>query len=203
MWRILIEKYNLKKAAFVLFVLLALFVFQFYSGRPLLKSTKGTVSFFSEAPLENIDATSNNVVSLINTSTNEIAFDIAIKSFHFKKAKMETDFNENFMESAQYPTAVYKGKINEKIDWRKDGTFQVTSNGALAIHGITRERRDTATLKIKNGVVDLASKFSVRIADHQIKVPTLLYKHIAEVVEVKLSVNYSPNDEKQVIASKN
>ena len=179
-----------------------LFAFEFYPKSVLLKSDNGTVSFFSKAPLEDIDATSDNIVSAINMETNEVAFDVGIKSFHFKKGKMETDFNENFMESNKYPVSTYKGKINEKIDWEKDGTQRVTSKGVLTIHGVAKERTDTATVSIKNGVVTLKSNFFVRVADHKIKIPTLLYQHIAEAVSVKLDVSYSAKEEKEVSSKK-
>src|ERR1700751_5814777 len=79
----------------------------------ILKSTDGTVSFFSVAPIENIDATSKHFVSAINTTTNEIVFEVGIPSFQFKNGKMQEDFNQDFMDSDKYPVATYKGKINE------------------------------------------------------------------------------------------
>jgi hypothetical protein len=184
----------------VLAILLA-FVLYAEEKEQLYKSTEGSVSFFSVAPIENIDATSKNIISIINTSTNEIVFDVAIKSFQFKRAKMQTDFNENFMNSAKYPVATYKGKINEKISWDKSGMYKVTSKGILTIHGVAKERTDTATIRIRGGLIRLESKFFVRVADHDIKVPTLLYKHIAEVVSVKLNMSYSESKNANMISA--
>src|SRR5438552_2698707 len=109
----------------------------------LIKSDEGTVSFFSVAPIENIDATSNRVVSVINSSTNEIAFSVSIRSFEFKSKKMQTDFNEDFMDSDKYPVANYKGKINEDVNWKREGTYKITAKGVLTIHGASKERVDT------------------------------------------------------------
>ena len=47
------------------------------------------ISFFSEAPLENIDATSNNLSAVLNTTNNEIVFSVPIQTFKFKKEKMQ------------------------------------------------------------------------------------------------------------------
>jgi FlaG/FlaF family flagellin (archaellin) len=156
----------------------------------LYKSNEGNVSFFSKAPLEDIDANSKNIVSAINTATNEIAFSVGINSFLFKKEKMKQDFEEDYLQSDKYPEATYKGKISGKINWGKDGSYQVTSKGTLTIHGVGKERTDTATVTIKDGRVSLKSSFLVTVADYNIKIPELVFKKIAEVVAVKLEVSY-------------
>src|SRR5258708_2971172 len=79
------------------------------------KFNNGKVSFFSEAPVENIEAHSASLNSILNTMTNEIAFIVPINSFQFKKQLMQQHFNEKYVESDKYPEAAYKGKINEKI----------------------------------------------------------------------------------------
>jgi hypothetical protein len=156
----------------------------------LYKSEKGSVSFFSEAPLENIDALSKNMVSVMNVSTGEIVFSVKISSLQFKNPKMQEDFNENFMESSQYPVAVYTGKINEPINWSRDGTYKIAAKGKLSIHGITKERTDSATISITGGSIVLNSLFSVRVADHGVRIPKILFEKIAEIVAVKLSISY-------------
>ncbi len=112
---------------------LILFAFAFHAEAQLYKSSEGSVSFFSKAPLEDIDATSKKIVSMINPSSNEIVFGVAIETFQFKIPKMQEDFNEDFMESTKYPDATYKGKINEKINWEKDGSYTITSKGVLTM----------------------------------------------------------------------
>lgn len=180
----------MKKATLLIFL-----AFTIQLKAQVYKSSEGIVSFFSVAPIENIDATSNDIVSLINTSTNEIVFRVPISTFQFKKKKMQTDFNENFMESEKYPDAAYKGKINKKIDWAKNGTYKITSKGKLTIHGVENERTDTATVSIKNGKITMKGEFKVRVADHNIKIPKLLFEKIAEVVTVKFNMSYSPYKE--------
>ena len=189
----------MKKAIFILLGFLVLVAFEFYPGSGILKSERGEVSFFSKAPIEDIDATSKNLVSVINTGTNEIAFYVSINSFQFDKPKMQTDFNENFMESGKHPVSSYKGKINEKIEWGKDGTHRITSKGILTIHGVAKERTDTATVNIKDGAVSMKSDFLVRVTDHNIKIPQLLYRNIAEVVSVKLNVSYVEGTDEEML----
>ena len=71
----------------------------------------GKITFFSKAPLENIEAVNNEVTSILDTKKGEFAFVVLIKSFKFQKALMEEHFNENYMESNTFPKANFKGTI--------------------------------------------------------------------------------------------
>src|SRR5690349_13857977 len=91
------------------------------------KASKGEVTFYSYAPLEDIKATSTQVNSFIATDKKEVVFIIPMRSFQFAKALMQEHFNEKYIESDKYPQATYKGKINEDVDFKKPGAYQLTS----------------------------------------------------------------------------
>ena len=65
------------------------------------------------------------------------------------------------MESAKYPQAKFRGKINEKIDYAKAGENKVTCTGDLTIHGVTKPVTLTGTLTVSDANVMLDSKFVV------------------------------------------
>jgi hypothetical protein len=179
----------MKRAAPVLLFLLLSVI---KTNSQVCEFNNGKASFFSEAPIENIDAHSAALASALNTATNEIVFVVPVNSFQFKKALMQEHFNEKYMESDKYPQATYKGKINEKIDWTKDGTYKITSTGAFTVHGVSRERTDTAQAIISQGKIAIEGAFWVKLADHHITIPKLLFKNIAEVINVKFSGEYLP-----------
>lgn len=162
-------------------------------AQPVYSAKEGTATFFSEAPLENIDATSSSVNSFINTSNGEIVFIIPITSFKFQKSLMQEHFNENYMESGTYKNAQYKGKINEPVDFTKDGTYNVSSTGLLTIHGVEKERTIYGSIAVKDGQAKLDSKFKVKLADHDVKIPKVVTENIAEEVEVTLAATYVPH----------
>lgn len=149
-----------------------------------------TLSFFSATPMEDIDATTSKGVSAINLKTGAVYFKVAVNTFKFKKPLMEEHFNENYMESDKYPTAEFKGKIIDNIDLHKDGTYNVTVEGTLSMHGVDKVYREKATLTVQAGKPAATAKFNVKLADHHIKIPTLVVKNIAEVVEVTIKANY-------------
>ena len=150
------------------------------------------ISFFSSSPLENIEAVNKACKPIINTATNDVQMKIVISAFQFDKPLMQEHFNENYMESDKYPDAIFKGKINEPVDWTKDGEYKVTVTGKLTIHGVEKERTVDGTVKISGQQVTISSKFNIHIADHNIKVPSLYVQNIAEDVEVKLNAVLEP-----------
>lgn len=166
----------------------------FFCKAQIYKSVdKGlNVSFFSETPLENIDAKSNIGSSLLNTSTDSVAFRLPISSFQFDKALMQEHFNENYMETPTYPNATFRGKINEKVDYKKDGIYKVTCTGKLNIHGVEQLRTINGTITVKGNDVILDSQFFVKTADHKIDVPKVVFEKIAESIKITVNAKYAP-----------
>ena len=56
----------------------------------------------------------------------------------------------------------------------------------LLLHGVTQSRTITATAVVKNGTITISSMFNIKLVDHKIQVPTLVFQKIAEVIEVSL-----------------
>jgi hypothetical protein len=71
----------------------------------------------------------------------------------------------------------------------------------LTIHNVPKERTDTATVTVANGKINIKGEFAVRIADHGIKIPTLVIKKIAEVVTVKFDEEYTTGGTKEKVAT--
>ncbi len=173
-------------------IILFLLIFQRSFSQSIFVSNKGEVSFYSKAPIEDIDATSNSMNSILNISTGEIVFVVPMTSFKFKKALMQEHFNEKYVESDKFPNATYKGKIAETIDYSKDGEYTVTSEGTLSIHGVEKPRKETGKITISNGEIRVQSEFRVAVKDHDIEIPKLLTENIADTVKVNFSAKYLP-----------
>ncbi len=152
----------------------------------------GKITFFSRAPLENIEAINNDVTSILDTKKGEFAFVVLIKSFRFKKALMQEHFNENYMESRTFPKAIFKGNITglSKINFVKDGSYPVTVNGDLTIHGVTKKIEAAGTIIIDQGNISAASKFGVKVKDYNVKIPSIVVNKISETVEVSVDCKY-------------
>ena len=151
-------------------------------------SKNGSVSFYSKAPLEDIEAHSKQMSGVIKADTRAVAFSMPINSFKFQKSLMQQHFNEKFLESHKYPKATFTGNLVENIDVSKPGTHNVSVQGKLTIHGVTKDRTIKGTVVSDGSKLQLTSDFKVKVADHKIKIPKLVFENIAEVVDVHLDM---------------
>lgn len=181
---------RINKLLVLLFILYVAFIASACAQTYAAKNIKLTI--FSSTPLEDIKAASNSASGILIASTQEIAVQVAIRSLSFDKKLMQEHFNENYMESDKHPTAKFKGVIEPKIDWKKDGEYTVYAKGNLNVHGIDKPRNITGKLSIKNGVVSLSSNFDVACEAHQIKIPSLMFAKIAEVIKVTIQGTFIP-----------
>ena len=154
----------------------------------------GRITFFSKAPVENIEAASNEVTSILNTANGEVAFVALIKSFKFPKALMEEHFNENYMESNTFPKANFKGTITDlgKVNFTKDGTYAVTVKGDLTIHGVTKNIEAPGTVTVSGGKISAGSKFTVKVKDYNIRIPNTVVNNISETINITVDCTYEP-----------
>jgi polyisoprenoid-binding protein YceI len=107
-----------------------------------------------------------------------------ITDFQFPNKLMQEHFNENYLESERYPTAKFVGKITEEVDLSKLGTYPVTAAGNMTIHGVTKPITVKGTIVATATEMKITFAFTVRTEDYKIKVPTLVFNKIAEVIDV-------------------
>jgi hypothetical protein len=153
---------------------------------------KSNLAFFSSTSLENIDAVNSSIKPLFNSKTGAFAMQARQTDFKFKSSFMQEHYNENYMESEKFPFAVFIGKVNEVIDFTKDGVYEVSMTGKLSMHGVELPRVIKGTIAVKGDVITMDSKFDVKVADHNIKVPSLYVAKIAEVIEVTFHSDMLP-----------
>lgn len=154
----------------------------------------GHVDFHSSTPLEDIHADNDKVTSVWDATTGAIEFSMLIKAFVFEKALMQEHFNENYMESNKFPKSTFKGTLSGvKADQlTKEGAYPVTVEGTLTIHGVERPLKSAGMVTVDGkGGIRAESKFQVKPADHDIKIPGAVRKNIAEVIDVTVRMDYT------------
>ena len=171
-------------------LILIAYLFAFKSFGQKHISALNHVSFYSETPMENIEAHTYNAKSIVDLETGEIVFTVPINTFEFKKSLMQEHFNENYMESDKYPKAKFKGKLENFK--KQPGSQKVLAKGILEIHGVSREVSIPGEVQMLKDGVKIKSSFPVRVADYNIKIPNLVAPNIAEYVEVSIDFSYVP-----------
>ncbi|MDP2189456.1 MAG: YceI family protein [Sphingobacteriaceae bacterium] len=177
------------KKIFLLAVVLS-FV-QLAHGQSKYMTRTGTVNFVAEGPVkDDVKAINNQAACVLDVATGDIVFQIAVKSFVFKKALMQEHFNENYLESHKYPKAVLKGKLLqiEKIDFSKNGKYPVVVNGEMDLHGVKKPVNEKGMLEVKDGKIFLNSDFQITLADYNISIPKIVEDKLAKVADVQLAM---------------
>ncbi len=151
---------------------------------------KSVITFFSKALIEDITATNSKTASIFNKQTGELVFSVPIREFQFEKKLMQEHFNEKYMESDKYPKATFSGKLIS-LDTAQANEQHVKAKGKLTIHGVTKDVELSGTAQSGDRIT-LKSKFKVRLADYNVKIPQLMFQNIAEEVEVTVDITYKP-----------
>ncbi len=149
---------------------------------------EGTATFYSSAPLEDIEAHNNKISSILDMSNGNIAFSIAISGFVFEKALMQEHFNEKYLESHLFPTATFSGTLQQ---FDADNPSRTTSaKGKLTIHGVTKKVEVPGTVVVTDGILIINASFFVDLEDYKIKKPKMLWQNIADSIKVTINAQY-------------
>ncbi|MEZ4920710.1 MAG: YceI family protein [Saprospiraceae bacterium] len=147
----------------------------------------GSIDFHSDAPLESIRASSKQLRGVVKPGNNSFAWTVPIQSFQGFNSQLQREhFNENYMESAAYPTAKFSGRIIEQVDYSKKGTQTIRAKGKLSIHGVEQERIIRCTLLVGPNELRVKSEFSVFLSDHQISIPKIVNQKIATEILINV-----------------
>lgn len=150
------------------------------------------ISFSAPTPVEDISGVNTAAKPLLNANTGDLQMKIVMTAFVFEKPLMQEHFNENYVESEKFPNAFFKGKLDQKIDFSKDGEYKVTATGKLTIHGVEKDRTIDGTVSVKGKEITLASVFKVTFADHQIIIPALYSGVIPPDAQIKMNAILEP-----------
>lgn len=146
---------------------------------------KGTIQIHSNAELELIKASTDQLKGLFDTQKKTFAFKISMNSFRgFNSPLQQEHFNENYVETGIYPDASFSGKIIEDDDLTKDGDYIVRAKGLLTVHGVSQERIIRSNLNVKQGKMKLNTSFTVLLADHNIKIPRIVSEKLSAEIKV-------------------
>lgn len=148
----------------------------------------GNISFYSDTPLEKIDAFNKSSTIILDFETGKVESATLIKGFQFEKALMQEHFNENYMESNKYPKAVFQGNLvnYEFIDPVQPGTHACHVAGELSIRDRKKQIEAPCSIEIKDGYVHVNTAFEVQVADFGISIPSVVRDKIAKTLEVKV-----------------
>lgn len=156
-----------------------------YVPAQVFSISQGKINFVSEAKLELIKASSNELKGKLDLSKKIFAFVVKINSFNgFNSPLQKEHFNENYLESDRYPDASFSGKLIEDLNMNTNGEYIIRAKGNLNIHGVVQERIIKSSVSVKDGKIIIKSNFFVQLADHKIPIPKIVHEKLASEIKV-------------------
>jgi polyisoprenoid-binding protein YceI len=135
-------------------------------------TTSATVKFDASTAIDNLPKAENKtVIAALNTTTGSIGFEAAVKNFAFSNPMIQDHFNgANWLNSDKFPSFTYKGNITDlsAVNFAKDGTYQVKTEGVLTVKGIEQKLATPAIIVVKGSVISATADFSFKLADFSI-----------------------------------
>jgi len=177
-------------SSLIVFVLL-IGMTQIVNAQKVFATKSGQIYFNATGALVKIAAVNNQVDSKFVDATGQIIFGVLIKGFKFENQLMEDHFNENYMESTQFPKADFKGYITniKEINFSKDGSYPIQVEGTLTIHGVAQKTTTKGTLTLAQGKPTIVGEFNVKIKDYGIS-GMYIGDKIANQAVIKLNCKY-------------
>jgi hypothetical protein len=130
----------------------------------------------------------NNSATVVLDNAGNLAALALIKGFRFPVALMQEHFNENYMESDEFPKATLRGKLLDFNTFLKDGSQQTLKfKGSLEMHGVINELEMPVQLTFTDSSYTLNTNFDLDSEDYDIVIPAIVRKKISKKMNVTVT----------------
>jgi polyisoprenoid-binding protein YceI len=160
------------------------------------KTRKNLVKFISDASFEEFEGTTDKIDGYVilpgdsltsggNYDSSEAYFEVDLGSLDTGIGLRNRHMREEYLETDKYPYAHFKGKIIQAA--KEEGSdSKVTLAGNFFIHGVERPVTISGSVIPINDSYHVLCNFAVKLSDYNIKIPTLMFLKISEVIELQL-----------------
>jgi hypothetical protein len=184
----------MKKITLLLFVL---FYAAGYTQAQTYKTRDGNIFFNPNKDQTKKDYASNSkeATAVLKVETSEVALLVPMKTFHFNNALLEEHFNDNYLHSDKFPNATYKGKLNgfNKDMLTKDGVYNISSEGQITLHGVTKNFSSPVKLEVKGKTATFNCVFKIKAEEYNIDIPGLVKPKLADETPLAASITFPLN----------
>jgi polyisoprenoid-binding protein YceI len=113
----------------------------------------------------------------------------------FNSPLQKEHFNENYIESNRFPEAQFIGRVIEQIDWAKPGNYPIRAKGDFMLHGLTKNLIIPSQIQvISEQEIRIKSQFKISLSEFGIKIPRMVHKKLAEMIDVSLDCRLIKTD---------
>ncbi|MEX1011554.1 MAG: YceI family protein [Balneolaceae bacterium] len=153
----------------------------------------GYVEFASEATMLSFKGTSNHLTGLIDLEKNLIDFYVDLNTLETGISRRDRDMRTQYLETDQYRYAEFTGSLRDGFNPNLEETQEVVATGQFTIHGVEREIEVSGTLTpLSSDSLRLEASWTVRLEDHNIDRPGVLFLELSEEQKVSISADLAP-----------
>jgi polyisoprenoid-binding protein YceI len=160
---------------------------------------KSSVTFVSNAPLDTMTGKSSKVTGRVNVDPADItkttgSFEVPVVSLRTgNELRDEHLRGDGWLDAKSNPKIHFE--IKEVVpgkkassELKKDKDTKVRVNGTFTAHGISRPVTTDGTVKWSDNVLHIKAKFTIKLEDHQISVPSIVRLKIANEMAVSVDL---------------
>ena len=158
------------------------------------KTATGNIKFVSKTAIEEFSANNDQVTAAFSPKSNAIAFRVQVNSFQFKSALMQKHFQENYMQTAEFPFSTYSGKLEDfatvqssSANFTKNGTYEVITKGTHEMHGVKKEITVPGKIIVADGTIALVASMNVMCSDYGINIPAASKKSVSDNIAITIN----------------
>ncbi len=148
------------------------------------------IKFISDAPIEDFEGITSSIDGYLIWNGPE-KLDSAIFYFEVDLNTLDTGIGlrnrhmrENYLECDKFPKASYRGKI-VKVKRVGQNHYQVVTEGEFYCHGVKQKRQISGEIFVNGEELQIKSQFQVKLSDHQIEIPSIMFYKINENMQIK------------------
>lgn len=158
-------------------------------------STSAIVAFDASTAIDDLPKAENKTaIAAIDPAKNTVQFEASIKNFAFSNPKIQEHFNqESWLNSDKFPKATFSGVIKNPsaVNFKKDGTYNVTVEGDLTIKGKTNKVTAPVIIVVVGTTLKTTAAFNIKLADFGVEGQPITAGKVS--AEPKISVSADLN----------
>lgn len=182
----------MKKIVLIVTVFLAATVFV----KAQVYKTRDAVIFFNpnkDQSHKDYAAQSKEGTALLKADVGEVALLVPMKTFHFNNALLEEHFNENYLNTDKYPNVTFKGKLVgfTKALLSKDGTYNISSEGDITLHGVTKHFSSPVKLVVSGKTATFYCNLKIKAEDYNIDIPNIVKPKLSDYTPIEATIKFA------------
>lgn len=167
-------------------------------------TAQNEVRFISKASSEEFEGTTRHIDGYVfwkgGTLTpgdslvkGEVHLEVELNTLSTGIDMRDRHMRDDYLHTKEHPLAMYTGKITTITQGPLD-TLLVSSLGTLELNGCKKDYRMICAVTGTPAAYHVKTEFDVKLSKFNIKVPSLMFLKISELINVLVNVNVVPVD---------